>query len=64
MIKEIKYLIKERKGINSTIALIVTIAIGLMVVIIIITMVNANTGNLEGFAKDSTPGELWKGGSE
>ena len=55
-------MIEDRKGINSTIALIITIAVGLMVVVIIITILNTNTGFLESFAKDGVSVSLWGGG--
>lgn len=58
----IKDIIDNRKGINSTIALVITIAVGLMVVVIIITLVTTNTGNLETWANDAVPGGLWGGG--
>lgn len=58
----IQNILDRKKGINSTIALVITIAVGLMVVVIIITLVTTNTGNLETWANDGVPGGLWAGG--
>jgi hypothetical protein len=58
----IQNILDRKKGINSTIALVITIAVGLMVVVIIITLVTTNTGNLETWANDAVPGGLWAGG--
>lgn len=58
----IEKIIDRKKGINSTIALVITIAVGLMVLVIIITLLTTNTGNLETFANDGVPGGLWGGG--
>jgi hypothetical protein len=51
----------ERKGMDSTLALIIAIVVGLLVVVVIVGILNSNTGNLENFALNNIDINLWGG---
>lgn len=50
---------KSRKGMNTILALVITLVVALMVVITVIALLNSNAGNLETFAKDGTNVTFW-----
>lgn len=49
------------KGMDSTLALLIAIVVGLMVVVVLIGILGANTGNLENFALEGVDVNLWGG---
>lgn len=49
------------KGMDSTLALLIAIVVGLMVVVVLIGILGANTGNLESFALEGVDINLWGG---
>lgn len=49
------------KGMDSTLALILGIVVGLMVIVVLIGLFNANSGSLESFALDGIDVNFWGG---
>lgn len=52
----------KRKGMDSTLALIIAIVVGLLVVVVIASLLNSNAGGLEDFALNNINVDFWGGG--
>lgn len=52
-------LYKSRKGMNTILALVITLVVALMVVVSVIALLNSNTGNLETFATQGSNVTFW-----
>lgn len=51
-----------RKGMDSTLALIIAIVVGLLVVVVIVSLVNSNASDLQNFALNNIDVNFWGGG--
>jgi len=49
---------EEEKGMSTTLAVMMAIVVGLLVVVVLIAIFSSNTGNLEMFAQENTQTEF------
>lgn len=50
--------LKNKKGMDTTLSLVVTLVVALLVVLVIIAIFGSNTGNAETFAQNNTNTEF------
>lgn len=49
----------HQKGMNTILALVITLVVAMMVVVAVVSLLNANAGNLETFANQGSNVTFW-----